>query len=125
MRYIAFTLLLALMVGCVQRPRYMWTHSSGSFNQSQFQIDDGSCTSSAYAAIGPMPQQPQGSTTTFSGTTSQGGTFQGRATTTPTGQLWGAAAGNQAFEAEQRYRNAISSAHRGCMAQRGWSLSSM
>ncbi len=114
---------VALLSSCAAAPQQAWFHSSGRADQTQFQIDDGACVAQAYRAVGGPPAVASGgSSTTFSGQTSSGTTFQGQSQTVPTNQMFGAAAGFQAYDAEDRYNQAVNAVFRGCMAQRGWSL---
>lgn len=115
--------MAVLLASCAAPPQPVWYHSSGTFNQQRFSGDDSICTSLAYRSIGGPPQaQAGGSTTSFSGQTSTGTTFQGESRTVPANQMFGTAAGFQAYEAQANYNQAIRSVHRGCMAERGWSL---
>ena len=123
-RTVGLLVLSVVLSACSVQPKHEWFHSSGSASQSQLQIDDSICSSAAYQAVGAPPSSTSGSTTTFSGSTSRGTTFEGQARTSPNSQMFGAAAGIQAAEADARYNNALRAIHRGCMAERGWTLRS-
>lgn len=113
---------VALLTACAAPPQQAWYHLSGTSISQRFQTDDGTCTGVAYRSVGAPPTTQSGSTTTFSGQTSTGTTFQGEARTAPANQLFGAPAGFQAYETQNRYEQAVRSVHRGCMAERGWTL---
>lgn len=115
---------VALLVACAAPSQKAWFHSSGSSDSQRFHADDGTCTGLAYRSVATPPSTQSGSTTTFSGQTSTGTTFQGEARTAPANQLFGAAAGFQAYDTQNRYEQAVRSIHRGCMAERGWTLRS-
>lgn len=113
---------LLVLTACATRQQMAWYHSSGHAGQQQFNTDNAICTGVAHRSAGAPPAQQSSTSTTFSGQTSSGTTFQGQATTSPSNQMWGMAAGFQAAEVQARHEQAIRSIHRGCMAERGWTL---
>ena len=118
------TLAIVLLLAICPIAQAQWEHSSlsGAQAQSQFAIDRGACIGTAYRTVGQPPSSPARSpstTTTFSGTTSNGGTFQGQATTGPGPEL-SALPAFEAAEAQERYNGALQQVFRGCMVEKGW-----
>ena len=119
------TLAALLLNACATQQQLNWRHNqlTGQAAKQQHAVDSAACIGAARSAVGaPSASQTRPDTVTnFSGYSSSGGYISGQARTTTQSPMFGAAAGIQQAEIENRSEAAVANMALGCMARRGWS----
>ncbi len=125
-RLFLLSTLAALLLNACATTQYYWRHNqlTGQAAEQQLTADRSSCTITARSAVGapPVSQNQPDIVTNFSGYTSSGGYVSGQARMTTQSPMFGAAAGIQQAEVENRHQDALLNVFVGCMAQRGWAI---